>query len=78
MAEPMAGFSPTTHTASGAGPFADARVICSLARNFAVCDNWHASIPGPTFPNRSFLHAGTSNGFVSNGSKSSLTDPLSK
>ncbi len=78
MAEPMAGFSPTTHTASGAGPFADARVICSLARNFGVCDNWHASIPGPTFPNRSFLHAATSNGFVSNGSKKSHTDPLSK
>jgi len=67
MAEPMAGFSPTKHTASGAGPFADARVLCTLARQFAVCDNWHASVPGPTFPNRSFLHAGTSNGFVSNG-----------
>jgi phospholipase C len=73
MAEPMAGFSPTTHTATGAGPFADARVICSLAQNFAVCDNWHASVPGPTFPNRSFLHAGTSNGFVSNGSKTNNT-----
>ena len=72
MAEPMAGFSPTTHTASGTGPFADARVICSLARNFAVCDNWHASVPGPTFPNRSFLHAGTSNGFVSNGSQQTI------
>jgi phospholipase C len=69
MAEPMAGFSPTTHTASGAGPFADARVLCTLARQFAVCDNWHASVPGPTFPNRSFLHAGTSNGFVSNVDK---------
>ena len=67
MAEPMAGFSPTTHAANGSGPFADARVICSLARDFAVCDNWHASVPGPTFPNRSFLHAATSNGFVANG-----------
>ena len=62
----MAGFSPTEHTADGQGPFAAARVISTLARNFAVCDNWHASVPGPTFPNRSFLHAGTSNGFVSN------------
>jgi phospholipase C len=69
MAEPMAGFGPTTHTATGAGPFSDARVINKLARDFAVCDNWHASVPGPTFPNRSFLHAATSNGFVSNGSK---------
>jgi hypothetical protein len=54
MAEPMAGFSPTTHTASGAGPFADARVICSLARDFGVCDNWHASIPSPPSPTAPF------------------------
>ena len=72
MAEPMAGFSPTTHNVSGAGPFAAASVINTLALNFAVCDNWYASVPGPTFPNRSFLHAGTSNGFVSN------SDPDSK
>ncbi len=63
----MAGFSPTEHLSNGQGVFAAARVIAELAQNFAVCDNWHASIPGPTFPNRSFLHAGTSNGFVSNG-----------
>ncbi len=63
----MAGYSPTEHLCNGQGNYAAARVISELARNFAVCDNWHASIPGPTFPNRSFLHAGTSNGFVSNG-----------
>ena len=38
-----------------------------FARSFAVCDNWFASAPTQTFPNRSFLHAGTSNGFVTNG-----------
>jgi len=26
-------------------------VLNALAREFAVCDNWHASIPGPTWPN---------------------------
>jgi phospholipase C len=26
----------------------------SLARNFAVCDRWHASVPGPTWTNRFF------------------------
>jgi phospholipase C len=67
LADVMAGFSPTTHTADAKGNFADAHVLCTLARQYAVCDNWHSSIPGPTFPNRSFLHAGTSNGFVSNG-----------
>jgi phospholipase C len=81
MGEPMAGFSPTTHNASGGGPFAAAGVIDTLARQFAVCDNWYASVPGPTFPNRSFLHAGTSNGFVSNsdpGSKPSTFKKWSK
>jgi phospholipase C len=33
-----------------------------LAQEFAVCDNWHASMPGPTWPNRMFVHAGSSGG----------------
>lgn len=37
-------------------------VLNALAREFAVCDNWHASMPGPTWPNRFFVHAATSNG----------------
>ncbi len=37
-------------------------VISTLARNFVVCDHWHASVPGPTWPNRFFVHAATSNG----------------
>jgi len=31
-----------------------------LAREFLVCDNWHASMPGPTWPNRMFVHAASS------------------
>jgi phospholipase C len=37
-------------------------VISTLAREFAVCDRWFCSVPGPTLPNRKFVHAGTSKG----------------
>ena len=37
-----------------------------LARNFAVCDGWHASLPGPTIPNRFYAVAGTSGGYKDN------------
>jgi phospholipase C len=43
-----------------------ASVISSLASEYAVFDSWHASIPGPTFPNRIFAWTGTSHGFASN------------
>jgi len=33
-----------------------------LADNFAVCDHWFASVLGPTWPNRFYLHATTSKG----------------
>jgi phospholipase C len=35
-------------------------VITALAKNYAVCDRWFSSLPGPTMPNRLFAHAGTS------------------
>jgi phospholipase C len=38
----------------------------SLAKNFAVCDRWFSSIPGPTWPNRFFALTGTSMGGVTN------------
>src|ERR1700723_528776 len=37
-------------------------VLVALAQEFAVCDNWHASMPGPTWPNRMFVHAASSGG----------------
>jgi phospholipase C len=37
-------------------------VLNALAQEFAVCDRWHASMPGPTWPNRMFAHAGSSAG----------------
>ncbi|MDA4117549.1 MAG: alkaline phosphatase family protein [Thaumarchaeota archaeon] len=37
-------------------------VITSLAKEFAVCDRWFSSMPGPTWPNRFFVHAASSGG----------------
>jgi phospholipase C len=36
-------------------------VLATLAQQYAVCDQWHSSIPGPTSPNRAFAHAASSN-----------------
>jgi phospholipase C len=36
----------------------------ALAENFLVCDHWFSSLPGPTWPNRIFVHSGTSLGKV--------------
>lgn len=41
-------------------------VINGLAKEFCVCDKWFSEVPGPTEPNRLFMHAGTSVGFVHN------------
>ena len=48
--------------------FAPARlpVLTRLAREFAVCDRWHASVPSSTWPNRLFVHAATSYGEATN------------
>lgn len=41
-------------------------VISTLARAFGVCDQWHASAPCQTWPNRFFVHTGTALGYVNN------------
>jgi phospholipase C len=41
-------------------------VISQLARGFAISDAWHAACPCQTFPNRAFVHAGTSCGQINN------------
>jgi phospholipase C len=38
--------------------------LTTLAQQYAVCDRWFSSIPGPTLPNRAFMHAATSIGRV--------------
>lgn len=37
-------------------------VITTLGRQYAICDQWFSSVPGPTLPNRAFAHFGTSFG----------------
>jgi phospholipase C len=39
-------------------------VLNTLAKEFAVCDNWFSSLPGPTWPNRFFMLAATSGGLT--------------
>jgi phospholipase C len=39
-------------------------VLSTLARQYAVCDRWFSSVPGPTIPNRLFTHAANSAGSV--------------
>ena len=37
-------------------------VMYELAESFTVCDHWFSSMPGPTWPNRYFIHGASSNG----------------
>jgi phospholipase C len=53
--EPMSTFTP-----------AQVPVISQLAQEFCVCDQWFSEVPGPTEPNRLFMHAGTSVGLTHN------------
>jgi phospholipase C len=41
-------------------------ILTGLARHFCVCTRWFASVPGPTWPNRFYMHAATSRGLVTN------------
>src|SRR5262249_34213238 len=45
-------------------------VLTTLAAELAVCVDWFASMPGPTWPNRLFAHAASSAGL--DGSPSGL------
>jgi phospholipase C len=41
-------------------------VLSTLAREFVLCDHWFCSVPGPTMPNRLYVHAATSCGYAHN------------
>jgi phospholipase C len=41
-------------------------IMSGLAKGFAVCDHWFASVPTQTIPNRSFAAAATSQGHLDN------------
>jgi phospholipase C len=40
--------------------------LSALAQNFVLCDQWFAEVPGPTMPNRLYIHAATSLGWARN------------
>lgn len=44
----------------------DVPVLSALASAYAVCDQWHASAPCQTWPNRFFVHTGTAGGYQNN------------
>jgi phospholipase C len=52
-------------------------VFTDLARRFVVCDNWFSSMPGPTWPNRFFVHAGSSGGLANSPSKLRMIGSMS-
>jgi len=41
-------------------------VLSALAKNFVLCDRWFSDVPGPTMPNRAFVHAATAQGYTDN------------
>jgi phospholipase C len=49
-------------------------VLSKLARSFVVCDHWFSSLPGPTWPNRFFVHAATSAGLTDTPSSRDVFD----
>jgi phospholipase C len=49
-------------------------VLSTLARQYAVFNYWHSSIPGPTWPNRFFVHASTSGGLSDSPGTDAILD----
>jgi len=74
---PMSGFVSSASNAANAAKVPDSLpmvmqcfqsdqipVISTLAQEFALFNYWHSSLPGPTWPNRFFVHAATSGGLT--------------
>jgi len=47
-------------------------VTYQLATEFALCDHWFSSLPGPTWPNRFFVHGASSSGLDHSPSTSTM------
>jgi len=52
-------------------------VLAILARQFALFNFWYSSLPGPTWPNRFFVHAATSGGLTDSPGTQSIIDGFS-
>jgi phospholipase C len=61
---PMSGFSQQSYWNVSRQGFAAGTlpVLTTLASEYFLFDTWFSSLPGPTWPNRFFLHAGSSGG----------------
>jgi phospholipase C len=49
-----------------------------LATNYVICDHWFSSLPGPTWPNRFYVHGASSAYLISGGQYQSLDDSPTK
>ncbi|KAL2916025.1 hypothetical protein HK105_204449 [Polyrhizophydium stewartii] len=49
-------------------------VTYALAQQFSIIEDWFASFPGSTYPNRNFVHCATSAGQVSNAAEATCDD----
>ena len=49
-------------------------VLYTLATEFALCDQWFASLPGPTWPNRFFVHGASSGGWDDSPSSAQMVE----
>jgi len=52
-------------------------VLSMLAREFALFNFWYSSLPGPTWPNRFFVHAATSGGLLDSPSTLQILEGFS-
>jgi phospholipase C len=55
---------PAWHQVMSYFPKGSLPALHELASAFCVCDAWFSSVPGPTWPNRFFVHSGTSQGWI--------------
>lgn len=49
-------------------------VLYHLATEFALCDQWYSSLPGPTWPNRFFIHGASSSGLDDSPTKFEMAE----
>lgn len=64
IGEIMAGFDTPTQLP----------VTYALATEFAICDHWFSSLPGPTWPNRFFVHGASSAGLDHSPSQTEIAE----
>ena len=63
---PRAGFAATTCSRCRTSRARTSRCTPRSARRFLVFDDWHASLLGPTYPNREYLLSAQSGGTINN------------